>query len=118
MDREDPNDAEEIDDEGGGEGRKVVPVLEERGGGGSSSGGSCLEGNRKEIPGLLQDGIGAAGGRKDGGRVTRGAGGGRVWLGQAGVLAGVGTLCKEQALTALVVCVAWDVILHRKHVRG
>ncbi|XP_069164963.1 protein O-mannosyl-transferase TMTC1-like [Procambarus clarkii] len=34
-----------------------------------------------------------------------------------GVLAGVGTLCKEHALTSLLVCAAWDLILHRKHLR-
>ncbi|XP_042241170.1 protein O-mannosyl-transferase TMTC2-like, partial [Homarus americanus] len=55
------------------------------------------------------------------GGVTTGGGGGRkggwAWLRRAGVLAGAGTLCKEHALTSLLVCAAWDVILHRKHVR-
>lgn len=47
-----------------------------------------------------------------------GVGGGAwVWVRRAGVLAGVGTLCKEHAITSLAVCAAWDVIRHRKHVR-
>ncbi|XP_068215723.1 LOW QUALITY PROTEIN: protein O-mannosyl-transferase TMTC1-like [Palaemon carinicauda] len=42
---------------------------------------------------------------------------GTVWVRRAGILAAAGTLCKENALTSLAVCAAWDLILHRKHVR-
>ncbi|XP_066950018.1 protein O-mannosyl-transferase TMTC1-like isoform X3 [Macrobrachium rosenbergii] len=42
---------------------------------------------------------------------------GMVWVRRAGILAAAGTLCKENAVTSLAVCAAWDLILHRKHVR-
>ncbi|XP_050688360.1 protein O-mannosyl-transferase TMTC1-like [Eriocheir sinensis] len=44
-------------------------------------------------------------------------GGACLWVRRAGLLAGLGTLCKEHAITSLAVCAAWDVIRHRKHVR-
>lgn len=44
-------------------------------------------------------------------------GGACLWVRRAGLLAALGTLCKEHAITSLAVCAAWDVIRHRKHVR-
>lgn len=78
-----------------------------------SNGISC-DANRREGPGILREGLGVEdGGREDEGR---GSGVALAWLRRTGVLAGVGTLCKEHALSALAVCAAWDIIVHRKHV--
>nr|XP_053631395.1 protein O-mannosyl-transferase TMTC1-like [Cherax quadricarinatus] len=106
TDRVNPNYEDGIDDEGESAG--------EGGGGEGRSLGSGWENTRREIPGIVREGIG------DGGEGEREGGEGNkewVWVQRAGMVTGVGTLCKEPALTALLACAAWDVILHRKHVR-
>ncbi|XP_066948816.1 protein O-mannosyl-transferase TMTC1-like [Macrobrachium rosenbergii] len=41
----------------------------------------------------------------------------QLWVGLTGLVAAVGTLCKELAITSLAVCAAWDAICHRKHLK-
>ena len=92
------------------EGRKIHTLSE----GMNYFSGSSWESLRREgFGGASEDSVGAEG---EGG--TNGVGGGGwVWVRRAGLLAGLGTLCKEHAITSLAVCAAWDVIRHRKHVR-
>ena len=126
-DRDDHNDVEGSDDESetggagggsnetpatpGGEGRTLHAYPE----GGNCWSGSVWETLRREGPGgATEESVGAEG---DAGGVGGVGGCGWVWVRRAGLLAGLGTLCKEHAITSLAVCAAWDVIRHRKHVR-
>ncbi|XP_071526882.1 protein O-mannosyl-transferase TMTC1-like [Panulirus ornatus] len=122
-DEGDPENAEDIDEEEEGEGwegKGGVSFLVE---GGGSVGGACWDSGRRVLPGILHEDTGggevrAEGTEEGGGGGRRGGGrGGWMWVHRAGVLAGVGTLCKEHGLTALLVCAAWDLIRHRRQVR-
>ncbi|XP_071548678.1 protein O-mannosyl-transferase TMTC1-like [Panulirus ornatus] len=128
SDSDNPCEEEKSNDEGDAQekrgdldGRKGVLVFVEDS---SVTTRHLKESSRKGVSGRLSDGIGMEGekgrgeiGAEIGGRAAGGEGGGGEWLRRTGVLAGVGTLCKEQAITALVVCAAWEVIWHRKHMR-
>ncbi|XP_063883002.1 protein O-mannosyl-transferase TMTC1-like [Scylla paramamosain] len=126
-DRDDHNDVEGSDDEPettgvggggggsdttttGGDGRKIHTLSE----GSTYCSGSPWETLRREGSlGGAEESVGVEGD----GAMSGVGGGGWVWVRRAGLLAALGTLCKEHAITSLAVCAAWDVIRHRKHVR-
>ncbi|KAK8725792.1 hypothetical protein OTU49_010486 [Cherax quadricarinatus] len=102
-------EGDEGEDEGSAKewnGRRVTLVADP-----GTAGRAMWSATRRRMTGIVPEGIGV--GEEDEGR--RGGGGGEwVLVGRTGVLAGVGTMCKEHALTVLLVCAAWDIILHRR----
>nr|XP_045585958.1 protein O-mannosyl-transferase TMTC1-like [Procambarus clarkii] len=89
---------------GGVEGRRGGSISAEAG---NRSCGFLVDSSRRDGTRLLKEEIGGGGGGGDEEW---------VWMVRVGVLTGVGTLCKEHAITALLACGAWDLILHRKHI--
>ncbi|XP_069157258.1 protein O-mannosyl-transferase TMTC1 [Procambarus clarkii] len=81
-------------------------------------GRSSWNASRRGAHGIVPEGIGVTGEGNttfDGKEGDREGKGSLLWVGRTGMVAGLGTLCKEHALTALLVCVAWDLTLHTSH---